>query len=185
MVDLDYLEPIEVPGFRLAPEPRLHAASLRYFEREGVFARLVQDAAGLKLPNERAAAHRADGAHLTIFAWRSPSETTLISSDAEWLDSLQSTAAAVDDGCIVDLRGGTWVFRARGNAVANIVARTAGHGAMPAIGESRRTRLAEVPVQMVKVQADGCLMIVDRIYAPHVLALLRQSAADLGTQLYD
>jgi sarcosine oxidase gamma subunit len=65
------------------------------------------------------------------------------------------------------------------------VAKTAGHGAMPAIGESRRTRLADVAVLIVKVQAEECLFVVDRIYAPHVMASIRVSAADLDVALYN
>jgi sarcosine oxidase gamma subunit len=67
--------------------------------------------------------------------------------------------------------------------VANLVAKTAGHGAMPAIGESRRTRLADVAVMIVRVQAEESLFVVDRMYAPHVMSSIRVSAADLDVPL--
>ncbi len=177
---------VEGSGLKVELEPRLHAASLRYFERDGAFTRMVQGVIGLEVPREGGAAHRADDAQsLTILAWRSPSETALLTTELKLLDSLQTAAAALNDGCIVDQRGGMLVFRARGTEVANLVAKTAGHGAMPAIGESRRTRLADVAVLIVRVQAEESLFVVDRIYAPHVMASIRVSAADLDVALYN
>lgn len=186
MAENPYLARIDGADFRIELEPRLHAASLRYFERDGAFPRLVQRVTGLAVPDELRTAHSAPAtAGVTILAWRSPSETTLITSDDDLPDSLQAAAAAIHDGCIVDLRSGTLVFRARGQQVATVVARTAGHGAMPAIGDSRRARLAEVPVLLVKVQDDETLILVERIYAPHVMSVLRVSAADLGAPLFN
>jgi sarcosine oxidase gamma subunit len=187
MAETQDLAPIEGLGLKVELEPRLHAASLRYFERGGVFTRMVHGVTGLSVPNDRGATHSADVARqdITILAWRSPSETTLLTTDDGLLHSLQTAAAALNDGCVVDQRGGTLVFRARGNEVANLVARTAGHGAMPGIGESCRTRLAEVAVLIVKVQAEESLFVVDRIYAPHVMASIRVSAADLDALPYN
>jgi heterotetrameric sarcosine oxidase gamma subunit len=187
MADAQDLLLVEGSGLKVELEPRLHAASLRYFERDSAFTRMVQAVTGLGVPRDRGAAHSADDAKesLTLLAWRSPSETTLLTTDLKLLDSLQTAAAALNDGCVVDQRGGMLVFRARGKEVANLVARTAGHGAMPAIGESRRTRLADVAVMLVKVQAEESLFVVDRIYAPHVMASIRASAADIDIALYN
>jgi len=177
---------VEASGLKVELEPRLHATSLRYFERDGAFTRMVREVAGLDVPRDRGAAHVADVAKesITLLAWRSPSETTLLTTELKLLDSLQTAAAALTDGCVVDQRGGILVFRARGSEVANLVAKTAGHGAMPAIGESRRTRLADVAVSIIKVQAEESLLVIDRIYAPHLMASIRVSAADLDVALY-
>jgi heterotetrameric sarcosine oxidase gamma subunit len=185
------LASIEGRGVTIAMEPRFHAASLRYFERDGAFTHMVQSATGLSLPNNLSATHShassgADDAQIiTLLAWRSPSETTLLTSDEGLLNTLQTSAAEFSDGCVVDQRGGILVFRAQGTGVPSLLAKTAGHGAMPAIGESRRTRLAEVAVLIVKVQAGETLLIVDRMYAPHMMASIRVNAADLDVPLYN
>jgi heterotetrameric sarcosine oxidase gamma subunit len=185
MAESPDLAPVEGLGLKVELEPRLHAASLRYFERDGAFTRVVQDVTGLNVPRDRGAAHRAVAATITTLAWRSPNETMLLTSDSELLDSLQTAAAALRDGCMVDQRGGILTFRASGNEVANLVAKTAGHGALPGLGESRRTRLAEVAVLLVRVRAEDILLVVDRIYAMHMMATIRVSAADLNVRLYD
>jgi heterotetrameric sarcosine oxidase gamma subunit len=185
MAEAQDLALIEGSGLKVELAPQLHVASLRYFERDGAFTRMVHRVTGLGVPNDRGAAHSADVVEhgITILAWRSPSETTLLTTDSGLLDSLQTAAAALNDGCVVDQCGGMLVFRARGTEAANLVAKTAGHGAMPAIGESRRTRLADVAVLIVKVQAEECLFVVDRMYAPHVMSSIRVSAADLDVPL--
>jgi heterotetrameric sarcosine oxidase gamma subunit len=187
----DPLASIDGQGVRIELEPRFHAASLRYFERDCAFTHMVQSVTGLSLPNNLRATHRqasngADDAQIiTLLAWRSPSETTVVTSDEVLLNTLQTSAAEFSDGCVVDQRGGILVFRAQGIGVPTLVAKTAGHGAMPAIGESRRTRLAEVAVLIVKLRAEETLLIVDRMYAPHMMASIRVNAADLDAPLYN
>ena len=183
----DLLAPIEGPGVTVELQPRFHAASLRYFELDGAFAGIVRRVTGLNLPTSLGATHGTGAAEqsVTLLAWRSPSETTLLTTDAELLDALQTAAAALSDGCVVDQRGGLLVLRVRGNAVPELVAKQAGHGAMPAIGESRRTRFANVALLLVKVRAEETLFIVDRIYAPHAMAAIRVSAADIDAPLFD
>jgi len=183
----DLLALIEGPGVTVELLPRVHAASLRYFASDGAFAGMVRSITGLDLPADLGATHDSDasGQPVTLLAWRSPSETTLLTTDAGLLDALQTAAAALSDGCVVDQRGGLLVLRARGEAVANLVAKKAGHGAMPALGESRRVRFADVAVVLVKVRAAETLFVVDRIYAPHVMASIRMSAADLDAPLFD
>jgi heterotetrameric sarcosine oxidase gamma subunit len=180
MADNRHFAAIENPRLRVELQPQWHTASLRYFTREGAFARMVSAATGLNVPGELRAEHAADDGHaVTLLAWRSPTETILATRDSELFDSLQTSAAALDDGCIIDQCGGLLALRAHGPAVQDLLASKAGHGAMPAIGESRRARFAEIAVLMVKVQADELLLIVDRIYAPHVMASIRASATDL------
>ena len=175
------------PGLSVELQPRFHAASLRYFERDGAFAGMIRRVTGLDLPTDLGTNHGSDaaGQHITLLAWRSPSETTLLTTDAGLLDALQTAAAGLSDGCIVDQRGGLLVLRARGAAVPDLVAKKAGHGAMPAIGEARPTRFAEVALLIVKVGAEETLFVVDRIYASHVMASMRVSAADLDAPLFD
>lgn len=179
----DELAPIEVAGLRVAPEPQLQVASLRYFDRQGTFARLLHDVAGLTLPDTLRAlrsAADADSEAAVVLAWRSPTETWMISAGPDVIERLQDAAATMTDGCIVDQRGGILVFRASGESVADLFARLGGHGACPAIGESRRSRLADVAVLAVKVQPDETLLVVERTYASHLMHAIRITAADLG-----
>jgi sarcosine oxidase gamma subunit len=185
MAENNDLAPIQVAGLRVVLEPRLHVASLRYFDRKGAFALLLRDITGVTLPDSlvlRSAEDLTWGA--IILAWRSPTETLMISAAPTLIETLQGAAATLTDGCIVDQRGGALVFRAGGEAVPDLFARLGGHGACPAIGESRRTRLAEVAVLAVKVQPEETLLIVERCYGPHLMAAIRASAADLTIPLF-
>jgi sarcosine oxidase gamma subunit len=180
------LEPIQAAGLRVAVEPRLQVASLRYFDAQGAFARLLRDITGLTLPDSLCAlSSTADlRSEAIILAWRSPTETLMISNAPGLIETLQSAAATVTDGCIVDQRGGALVFRASGESVADLFARVGGHGACPASGESLRTRMADVAVLAVKVQPEETLLMVERSYAPHLMAAMRLSAADLAVPLF-
>jgi heterotetrameric sarcosine oxidase gamma subunit len=183
----NYLASIDGPELQVEFQPQWHAASLRHFERDGAFVGLVHDVTGLSVPNDLGAVcggNVANGA-VTVLAWRGPTETTLLTRDETVLESLQRAAAELSDGCLVDQRGGLLVMRARGDSVAALVARKAGHGAMPAIGEARRARFAEVPVLIIKLRAEETLLVVDRVYAPHVMASIRVSARDLHAPAQD
>ncbi len=135
----------------------MQVASLRYFEAHGAFARLLRDMTGVTLPDTSArvgstADRRSDA---IILAWRSPTETLMISSAPNFIETLQGAAATMTDGCIVDQRGGALVFSAGGESVTDLFARLGGHGACPALGESLRTRLADVAVSAVEDSARG------------------------------
>jgi sarcosine oxidase gamma subunit len=180
------LAPIQAAGLRVVVEPRLHVASLRYFDVYGAFARLLHDIVGVALPDSSRALRSPEDLtwEATILAWRSPTETLMISAAPALFETLQGAAATLTDGCIVDQRGGALVLRASGEAVADLFARLGGQGAGPALGESRRTRLADVAVLAVKIQPEDTLLIVERSYAPHLMAAIRISAADLSIPLF-
>ena len=186
MAENQDLAPIQIAGLRVILEPRLQVASLRYFDRQGSFAGRVHNITGMRLPDNlcalRSAAERTWEA--IILAWRSPTETLMISAAPTLIETLQGAAATLPDGCIVDQRGGALVFRASGEAVADLIARLGGHGACPAIGESLRTRLADVAVLAVKVQPEETLLIVERSHGPHLMTAIRVSAADLAIPLF-
>jgi hypothetical protein len=180
MAENQDLAPIQAGGLHVVLEPRLHVASLRYFDAKGAFARAQHGITGVLLPDTlRALRSAEETGEIIILAWRSPTETVMISAAESAIETLQSAAATLWDGCIVDQRGGAWVFRAGGDALPDLFARLGGQGAVPAIGESRRARLADVAVLAVKVQPGETLLMVERSYAPHLMAAIRVSAADL------
>jgi sarcosine oxidase gamma subunit len=92
---------------------------------------------------------------------------------------LQAHVDARNDGCVIDQTGGLLVLRAKGERIGELLARVGGHGALPTLGEARRSRMAEIPVLAIQVQADETLLVVERVYAEHLMNWLRVNAADV------
>jgi hypothetical protein len=64
-------------------------------------------------------------------------------------------------------------------AAAPAAARAAAHVTMPSPGEARSSRLAELQVLTACVHAGELLLLVERVYADHLLGWIRATAADL------
>lgn len=177
---LDLSLPIEAPGINVELDRGMQAASLRYFDREGSFARAVQALLGAPMPAPQRAVYGAQSSgRESILAWRGPTETLLLCNEA-CVESLGSGVASCSDGCMVVQSGGLRVLRARGARVADLIARIGGQGVAPAVGEARRGRLAEVAVLAVRLQSEETLLVVERVYTEHVMNWLRISAADIA-----
>jgi len=159
-------------------EEGTEVASLRYFSPGGEFARRAAQAVGAPLPGTQAAISAADGA--LILAWRSPTETVCVAQEGEALRGLLSGLPASSEGYALSLTGGLTVLRLAGARVAGLLARLGGSASLPAAGESRRSRLADVPVLAIGVPAAAgeVLLLVDRAYAPHLLGWIRETVAD-------
>jgi sarcosine oxidase gamma subunit len=185
MADAYALLPVEAVGLNVQVDLGMKLGTLRHFMRNGVFARTVQDLITIPLPAAGQAMDVGENSKKRILAWRSPTETLLICGDDNLLDSLAHATASLNDGCIVDQRSGAWMFRASGQAVPELVARLGGQMTMPARGETRRSRLADVSVTAIKVQADEILLVVERTYGAHLLAAIRACAQDLEVPMFD
>jgi sarcosine oxidase gamma subunit len=171
---------IDVDGLSVRHERGLQIASLRYFEPGGSFAAAVAGFAGGPLPEPLRAlqVERAThDAHL-VFAWRSPTETLLLSNGKTAFTELAQRLATAVDGCMVDQTGGICVFRVRGPRAGDLLVRLGATTAMPGLGEARSGRLAELQVLTVCVQAGEYLLLVERVYADHLLEWIRATAAD-------
>ena len=178
----DCLLPVEEAGVRISLEPDIHVASLRYFDLSGAFSITVGALIGARFPDRlRAIAipQHAD-AKLMILAWRSPTETFLLCKDGLVIGRLEAEAKMLNDGCLVDQTGGASVLRANGKCVAGLFARIGGQATLPNLGEARRSRLADVPVLALQVQASEIFLVVERVYAEHLMAWIRISAANLA-----
>jgi len=92
----EWRAPIEAAALAVRMEEGMHAATLRYFEPRGAFAAAVREATGAALPQPLEATQSADG-HLTL-AWRSPTETLLLTPSTERLAQLEARLASVPDG---------------------------------------------------------------------------------------
>jgi hypothetical protein len=119
----------------------------------------------------------ADGAAQTVLAWRSPTETWLLSSSAEHIAAVEERAAGRTDGCCIEQTGGILIWKVGGVRTADFLARL-GAAVMPTPGEARTARLADLSVTRVCVRPAHIMLLVDRAYGPHVLGWMRETAAD-------
>jgi hypothetical protein len=157
-------------------EETIAAATLRYFDREGEFARAVQEATGATLPKPLAV-HEAVDSQL-ILAWRSPTETLCLARSRARVSELTARLSGAGEGCVVDLTGGVRIVRLTGVRIADLLCRLGSAASVPAVGEARRGRLADVPVLALAVRDGETFLVVDRAYLPHLLAWVRETLLD-------
>jgi heterotetrameric sarcosine oxidase gamma subunit len=157
-------------------ERTMAVATLRYFERAGSFADTLRAATGATLP-ERLEAWESADAQL-ILAWRSPTETLCVTRNAAHLAGFSARLGTPADGCIVDLSGGVRIVRLTGDRIADLLCRLGGAASVPAPGEARRSRLADVPVLALSINPGETLLAIDRTYLPHLLAWIRETLLD-------
>ena len=74
--------------------------------------------------------------------------------------------------------GGMRVLRVTGPKARDLLLRLGSVTAIPALGEARSARLAELQVLTACVQAGEYLLLVDRVYANHLLGWVRATVAD-------
>ncbi len=175
----DSLPSVEAPGVRVSLDPRMHVASLRYFARDGAFAQRVRDSVGAPLPDTLCATLGVSLDGKSVMAWRSPTETLWLCADEARLAKLETDVASSEDGCVVVQTGGLQVLRASGGRIADLFAQMGGEGVPPPLGGARRSRLAEIAVLAIQVQSEETLLVVERVYAEHLMDWIRLSATDL------
>jgi sarcosine oxidase gamma subunit len=171
---------VESPGVSVTADRGLLIASLRYFDHAGGFAAAAREAVGRALPEPLRAFQigSATQGSYVILAWRSPTETLLLSNDRAAFEELERVLAAAPDGCLVNQTGGIDVLRARGEKAGNLLLRLGAATAIASLGEARSGRLAELQVLTVCVQPGEFLMLVERVYANHLIGWIRATAAD-------
>lgn len=157
-------------------EETMTIATLRYFDREGPFAQAVQAATGATLP-EPLAVHEVADPKL-ILAWRSPTETLCLAPGHTHLAELTARLAGAAAGCLVDLTAGVRIVRLTGVRTADLLCRLGSSASVPAVGEARRSRLADVPVLALSVRGGETLLVVDRAYLAHLLGWMRETLLD-------
>ena len=163
------LSPQGSAGLEVTPVTRMGVSSLRYFGRAGEFSSAIASFLGVPLPEELGATDAPGVLGRAILAWRSPTETLMLCENEALIGQLQTHTAALDDGCVVDQTGGFTVLRASGAGVDDLFARIGGQGCLPRRGESRRGRLAEVPVLALHVEPSEFVLIVERAYGTHLV----------------
>jgi sarcosine oxidase gamma subunit len=173
---------IEVDGLCVKCEPALQIAALRYFDAAGPFAAALLEIIGRPLPEPLRATsiEGATGEARFILAWRSPTETLILSSDRVAFSELGQRLVGVADGCMVDQTGGVWPLRVQGYRARDLLLRLGSATSIPRAGEARGGRLAELHVLMVCIQPEEFLLFVERVYANHLLEWIGATAADLS-----
>jgi sarcosine oxidase gamma subunit len=102
-----------------------------------------------------------------------------LSSDRAAFDELEGQLAAAPDGCMVNQTGGIGILRVRGEKAGDLLLRLGAPTAIPSLGEARSGRLAELQVLTACLAPQEFLLLVERVYANHLLEWMGVTAADL------
>jgi sarcosine oxidase gamma subunit len=163
----------------------LSVASLRYFDPAGLFAAEAGEVLGGPLPAPLRALRRvlaAEGSGSAVselvLAWRSPTETLLVTADAGRLAAVSKFAANRSDGCLVDQTGGILTLVVAGARAPDLLLRLGSTDAVPALGEARTSRLAELSVMSLCTRPGEILLLVERVYVRHLIGWIRETVAD-------
>jgi sarcosine oxidase gamma subunit len=172
---------VRAEGIEVRIDRRLRVAALRYFDRDGAFARQCRSVFGVALPETQRAVEvpGAPAGQECILAWRHPTQTLAMVSDGEAFATLQSELSS-SDGCCIDQSGGVWVLRVSGARVQDLLVRIGGLASTPRPGEAHVTRIAELAVLSVCVKPAEVLLVIDRAYAEHLLNWIRATVQDFG-----
>jgi len=190
--DLGVEDGFSADGLSVRWDHGLNVASLRYFGPAGPFTAEVSEVLGGPLPGPLRACRRqpataadgasGEGADATgselVLAWRSPTETLLVTADAGWLTAVGRFAAARSDGCLVDQTGGILTLVVAGARAPDLLLRLGSTDAIPALGEARTGRLAELSVTSLCTRPDEILLLVERVYVRHLFGWIRETIAD-------
>lgn len=171
-------QPLVADGVTVRPEAAW-VASLRYFLPTGDLVERLSELLGGPLPGPLRTVHREVGnAGQLMLAWRRPSETLLLASDAAYGEQLMHRAAGCVDGCLVDQSGGLIVLTIAGPRACDLLVRLGSSAALPAVGDALTGRLADVTVTVIRVVTDEWVLIVERVYAAHLWAWIRETLVD-------
>ncbi|MGA2344000.1 MAG: hypothetical protein ABSG29_12480 [Steroidobacteraceae bacterium] len=167
-------------GLAVEPKREWYIGSLRYFDVAPLAANL-RSVAGGSLPGPLAAVRypSAQSAGELILAWRSPTETVIMTADGAAFAAVANSAAADRSaGYLVDQTGGVWAWQISGARARDVLERIGSAGSIPAPGEARAGRFAELPVLALSVRAGEFLLLVERVYSEHLVGWISETAAD-------
>ena len=177
---------VEVAGLSIRPVAPVWIASIRFFDAAGEFVSGLAGRVGGPLPGPLQVFRYADdpgdpgGARRDsqmLLASRSPSETLLLCNQARVLAALEDFAAGRSDGCVVNQTGAYRVWDVTGNKAPDFLARL-GSASVPALGEARLSRVAELTVMSLSVEAGSTLVLVDRLYSEHLAGWMAETLTD-------
>jgi hypothetical protein len=170
---------VATADMRVSDEHHWHAASLRYFDVAGNFAGELQGLLG-QLPAPLQALKIIWRDAQFILAWRSPTETVLLCDAEPAFADLKQRLERVADGCMVQQTGGIRVLRVQGRKAKDLMQRLGSASAIPAPGEARSGRLAELQVLTLCIQPGEFLLLVERAYKDHLLEWMAATITDFA-----
>jgi len=172
---------IEVAGLSVQLQSGLKVGSLRYFDAAEIAAANIRNLIGGPLPAPLEAVKYPAGASRgdLILAWRSPTETWLLTPDEEGFEAIvvgmsQNKTA----GCLLDQTGGLRAWQVSGARTRDLLLRLGSVASIPAFGEARVSRVAELPVMALCVHEGQIMLVVERVYSEHLLGWIGETAAD-------
>jgi len=171
--------PLAADGLSLEVDSRIQIGALRYCapaEAETALRSVTRSG----VPEARRAVLCAaiPGGESVLLLWRSPSETLVVCASAAPLAALTTQLASATEACLVDQSGGFWALRITGPRSVDLLVRLGATTSVPRLGESLPGRLAELTVQSVCVREHEVLLLVERLYADHLLGWIRETVAD-------
>jgi sarcosine oxidase gamma subunit len=171
--------PGDAAGVVVRAEREVYVASLRYFDAGGAFAGALAAVIGGPTPSllEAVRYDSRDGSHI-VLGWRSPTETVLLCNRADRLAAVEQQAAGRSDGCCVDQSGGIRVWTVAGARSTELLSRLGSVAAIPALGQARTSRLAEVAVTALCVRPGEIILLAERVYSRHLMAWIDATIAD-------
>jgi sarcosine oxidase gamma subunit len=176
--DLGVEDGLSADGLTLRWDHGLAIASLRYFDPAGSFAVEVGEVLGGPIPLPLRAHRRLLVTSELVLAWRSPTETLLLTADPSCVATVGGFAATRSDGCLVDQTGGILSLVLSGARAPDLLSRLGSTDSIPALGDARTSRLAELSVMSLCTRPAEILLLVERVYVRHLVGWIRETVAD-------
>jgi hypothetical protein len=170
---------LSADGVRIEVDTQMQIGALRYCEPVDVEAALHR-VTGSAVPEARRGVlcTAEPGGESVLLLWRSPSETLVASASAVPLAALAAQLTSATQACLVEQSGGFWLLRISGARCVDLLVRLGATTSVPRLGESLPGRLAELTVLSACVREHEVLLLVERLYADHLLGWIRETIAD-------
>lgn len=173
---------METAGVTVRVDRGLHVAAIRYVDPSAI-KDVVTAVLGVEIPAPLRAVWPppAGGAGVgeCLVLWRNPHESWLISSDAAPSSAIAAALREATMACIVDQTGGIRPIRIRGRRRGDLLIRLASVASIPATNQALAGRWADVTAVAVGSSDDETILLVERVYADHILGWIRETLADL------
>jgi sarcosine oxidase gamma subunit len=181
---------IVVDGLAVKSDRNIRVLALRHLTDLRPFSAYVHSFLGAALPAPRIAVTARGGLpprgrerrthDRWILAWRSPTETWMLCAGEAETAELHARMEGMKDVCVVDQTGGIAILAVRGERTDDLLVRLGSAASVPALGEARTSRMAEITVMALRVDPDELLLLFDQAQLGHVLGWIEVTARDFS-----
>ncbi|MDE2305340.1 MAG: hypothetical protein KGL34_07260 [Gammaproteobacteria bacterium] len=173
-------QPLRAGGVTVELDRSTRVAALRYFDG-ATASTLVRTVLGEPLPEvQRVIRSASTAGEPFILAWRGPRETWILAASEGPLERLEAACAGKDDVCLVVQTDGILGIHASGTGTPELLRRLGSFGSVPHRGEARTGRFADVAVTVLGLDDREALLLVERVYAEHLLGWVRETLLDMN-----